>query len=86
MDLNIKMQELENKINDLNKKIDEVKNKEKEREGEIPFGLISIVDDNLKIELLMQQDLFNEEDIKELTNIVNQLQELIVKISEREVK
>lgn len=83
MDLNDKMNELENKIKELDKKIAEVQYREKEREESIPFGLISIVDDNLRLELLMNQDLFSEEDIQELTNIVNQLQKLVIKISQR---
>ena len=83
MDLNDKMNELENKIKELDKKIADVKLREEEREESIPFGLISIVDDNLKLELLMSQDLFEEEDIKELEDILNNLQKLVVKISQR---
>ena len=83
MDLNDKMNELENKIKELDKKIADVKLREEEREESIPFGLISIVDDNLKLELLMSQDLFEEEDIKELEDILNNLQKLVIKISQR---
>ena len=83
MDLNDKMNELENKIKELDKKIVDVKLREEEREESIPFGLISIVDDNLKLELLMSQDLFEEEDIKELEDILNNLQKLVIKISQR---
>ena len=83
MDLNDKMNELENKIKELDKKIAEVKHREEEREESIPFGLISIVDDNLKLELLMSQDLFEEEDLKELEDILNNLQKLVIKISQR---
>ena len=83
MDLNDKMNELENKIKELDKKIAEVKLREEEREESIPFGLISIVDNNLKLELLMNQDLFEEEDLKELEDILNNLQKLVIKISQR---
>lgn len=83
MDLNDKMNELENKIKELDKKIADVKLREVEREESIPFGLISIVDDNLKLELLMSQDLFEEEDLKELEDILNNLQKLVIKISQR---
>ena len=83
MDLNDKMNELENKIKELDKKIAEVQHREEEREESIPFGLISIVDDNLKLELLMSQDLFEEEDLKELEDILNNLQKLVIKISQR---
>ena len=83
MDLNDKMNELENKIKELDKKIAEVKHREEEREESIPFGLISIVDDNLKLELLMNQDLFEEVDLKELEDILNNLQKLVIKISQR---
>ena len=83
MDLNDKMNELENKIKELDKKIADVKLRGEEREESIPFGLISIVDDNLKLELLMNQDLFEEEDIKELEDILNNLQKLVIKISQR---
>ena len=83
MDLNDKMNELENKIKELDKKIADVKLREEEREESIPFGLISIVYDNLKLELLMSQDLFEEEDLKELEDILNNLQKLVIKISQR---
>ena len=83
MDLNDKMNELENKIKELDKKIADVKLREEEREESIPFGLISIVDDNLKLELLMSQDLFEEEDLKELEDILNNLQKIVIKISQR---
>ena len=83
MDLNDKMNELENKIKELDKKIAEVQHREEEREESIPFGLISIKDDNLKLELLMSQDLFEEEDLKELEDILNNLQKLVIKISQR---
>ena len=83
MDLNDKMNELENKIKELDKKIAEVQHREEEREESMPFGLISIVDDNLKLELLMSQDLFEEEDLKELEDILNNLQKLVIKISQR---
>lgn len=83
MNLNDKMNELENKIKELDKKIADVKLREEEREESIPFGLISIVDDNLKLELLMSQDLFEEEDLKELEDILNNLQKLVIKISQR---
>ena len=83
MDLNDKMNELENKIKELDKKIAEVQLREEEREESTPFGLISIVDDNLKLELLMSQDLFEEEDLKELEDILNNLQKLVIKISQR---
>lgn len=83
MDLNDKMNELENKIKELDKKIAEVQHREEEREESIPFGLISIVDDNLKLELLMSQYLFEEEDLKELEDILNNLQKLVIKISQR---
>lgn len=83
MDLNDKMNELENKIKELDKKITEVQHREEEREESIPFGLISIIDDNLKLELLMNQDLFEEEDLKELEDILNNLQKLVIKISQR---
>ena len=39
--------------------------------------------DNLKLELLMSQDLFEEEDLKELEDILNNLQKLVIKISQR---
>lgn len=83
MDLNDKMNELENKIKELDKKIAEVQHREEERDESIPFGLISIVNDNLKLELLMSQDLFEEEDLKELEDILNNLQKLVIKISQR---
>lgn len=77
-------QELE-KINAQIKEMNEtLENMEKEiLDNEKYLGLITLVEDRLNLQLLLSEELFNEEDIKELTDIVNQLQKLIVRVCER---
>ena len=51
-----------------------------EREEEVPFGLFSIINNVVKLELLMDVDLFKEEDLKKLEGIANDMQLLLIEI------
>ena len=78
---NEKLIEINAQIKEMNKTLE---NMEKEiLDNENYLGLITLVEDKLNLQLLLNEELFNEEDMKELTNIVNQLQELIVKVCQR---
>jgi hypothetical protein len=80
---NEQLTKINKQIEELNKELDVIQANLIENENKEELGLISIVDDALKIELLIDKDLFNEEDINELTEIANQLQLLIVRVAER---
>lgn len=82
---NEQLARINEQIEKLNKELDEIQENliENVDENKLDIGLISIVEGNLKLELLMDSELFNEEDIKELTEIANNLQLLIMKVAER---
>ena len=80
---NEQLAKINEQIEKLNKELDEIQSEMIENANKQDLGLISIVDNSLKIELLIDKDLFNEEDINELTGIANQLQLLIIKVAER---
>ncbi len=77
--------EIENKIMKLDEKIAEIDKKleklnEKEKENKEPIGLISLIDGYINIELLLEEELFDEEKINKLQEIANQLQELMLEV------
>jgi uncharacterized coiled-coil DUF342 family protein len=77
---NEKLIEINAQIKEMNETLE---NMEKEiLDNEKYLGLITLVEDRLNLQLLLSEELFNEDDMKELTDIVNQLQELIVKVCE----
>lgn len=82
-ELEKKIQDLANQIKVIDQKVERIEQNKKERESEIPLGMISIVDGNIKMELLLDEELFNEEDMKELEKIAVDMQNLILKIQER---
>lgn len=82
-ELEKKIQDLANQIKVIDQKVERIEQNKKERESEIPLGMISIVDGNIKMELLLSEELFNEEDMKELEKIAIDMQMLVLKIQER---
>lgn len=82
-ELEKKIQDLTNQIKIIDQKVERIEQNKKERENEIPLGMISIVDGNIKMELLLDEKLFDEEDMKELEKIAVDMQNLILKVQER---
>lgn len=82
-ELEKKIQDLANQIKVIDQKVERIEQNKKERENEIPLGMISIVDGNIKMELLLSEELFNEEDMKELEKIAVDMQMLVLKVQER---
>lgn len=82
-ELEKKIQDLANQIKVIDQKVERIEQNKKERENEIPLGMISIVDGNIKMELLLDENLFDEENMKELEKIAIDMQNLILKIQER---
>ena len=80
---NNQLEKINKQIEELNKELDAIQANLIENQNKQDLGLISIVEGNLKIELLIDKDFFKEEDINELTEIANQLQLLIIKVAER---
>lgn len=83
-DLNKELEQITKEISDIDKRLDEIAKSKMEREEEIPFGLFSIVDNVVKIELLMDADLFKEEELKKLEDMADSMQEILIAIQKRE--
>ena len=75
--------ENEKKIIEINEKIAEIDRKlEKlnKKEDKEPIGMISLINGYVNIELLLDEKLFDDDKLKRLENIANQLQQLILDI------
>lgn len=79
------MENLDKEIKEVEAKLEELKQKREERKNQLNIGVISITDDRLKLELLLNADDFSEEHIERLTKITNELQELLLDVY-KEVK
>ena len=79
------MENFDNEIQEIEEQLEELKRKREERKNQIDIGVVSIIDDRLKLELLLNADDFSEEHIEKLTKITNELQELLLDVY-KEVK
>ena len=79
------MGNLDKEIQEIEEQLEELKRKREERKNQIDIGVVSIIDDRLKLELLLNADDFSEEHIEKLTKITNELQELLLDVY-KEVK
>ena len=78
-----KMNELNEKINAIDMKLEELDERKRKREESVNIGMISVLDGMVHIELLMDKDLFEEEDMKELKDVANKLQNMLLKIQDK---
>ena len=79
------MENLDKEIQEIEEQLEKLKRKREERKNQIDIGVVSIIDDRLKLELLLNADDFSEEHIERLTKITNELQELLLDVY-KEVK
>ena len=79
------MENFDKEIQEIEEQLEELKRKREERKNQIDIGVVSIIDDRLKLELLLNADDFSEEHIEKLTKITNELQELLLDVY-KEVK
>ena len=82
--------EIENKIMKIDEKIAEIDKKLEKlnanaKEDKTPIGMISLINGYVNIELLLEEELFDEEKMNKLQDIANQLQELMLEI-QKELK
>ena len=82
-ELEKQIQDITNKINEIDEKLERIEIDKKEREEGTPLGMISIVNGNIKIELLLDEKLFDEENVKELERIATDIQMLVLKIQDK---
>ena len=74
------MENFDKEIQEIEEQLEELKRKREERKNQIDIGVVSIIDDRLKLELLLNADDFSEEHIERLTKITNELQELLLDV------
>ena len=74
------MENLDKEIKEVEAKLEELKQKREERKNQLNIGVISITDDRLKLELLLNAEDFSEEHVGKLTKITNELQELLLDV------
>ena len=74
------MENLDKEIKEVEAKLEELKQKREERKNQLNIGVISIADDRLKLELLLNAEDFSEEHIERLTQITNDLQNLLIDV------
>ena len=83
-DLNQELEQITNEINAIDKRLDEIVQEQFGEENETPFGLLSIVDNCVKIELMLEESLFTKEELDKLRDIAQDIQDLLIAIYKRE--
>lgn len=74
------MENIEKQLDELEQQLIALKQREKERKEQTNIGVISIIEDRLKMELLLNANDFSEEHIERLTQITNDLQDLLLDV------
>ena len=83
-DLSQELEQITNEINAIDKRLDKIVQEQFGEENETPFGLLSIVDNCVKIELMLEESLFTEEELDKLRDIAQDIQDLLIAIYKRE--
>lgn len=84
-DLNKELEQITEEINAIDKRLDKILQEQINENEEIPFGLFSIVDNNVKLELFIDENLFEEDELNKLEQIANIMQEVLISIHQREI-
>ena len=82
-ELEKKMQELSDKIHAIDDRLEQLDERKKQREDRADIGVISILEGMVHVELMLDKDLFEEEDMEELKDVANKLQKILLKIQDR---
>lgn len=85
------MENLEKSIQEINKKISVIdgeleilKQRKEESKDKIELGIISLLNDgNLHLELLMDKKWFDEQNMKDLSEAVGDIQKVLLKVQEK---
>ena len=83
-DLNKELEQITEEINAIDKRLDKILQEQINENEETPFGLFSIVDNNVKLELFIDENLFEEVELKKLEEIANIMQGILISIHQRE--
>ena len=78
-----KMNEINEKINAIDMKLEGLDERRRQREERTDIGVISILEGTVYLEIMINKDLFEEEDIEELGEVANKLQNILLKIQDK---
>ena len=78
MEIENKIMKIDEKIAEIDKKLEKLNTNAKE--DKTPIGMISLINGYVNIELLLEEELFDEEKMNKLQDIANQLQELMLEV------
>ena len=78
------IQEINKKINVIDGELEILKQRKEESKDKVELGIISILNDgNLHLELLMDEKWFDEQDVKDLSEAVGDIQKVLLKVQEK---
>lgn len=79
-----KVQEINEKINEIDEKLEILEQKKKDNKDKTEIGMISVLEDgNLYMELLMDEKWFDEEDLDNLSKAVGDIQKVLLRVQEK---
>lgn len=80
MDMEKRLQEIQEETERLEREIEELEKRKRERENRLDFGIVYLLNGSVGMELLMDANLFNSEQLAKLEDITTQLHMLILDV------
>lgn len=78
------IQEINKRINAIDGELEILKQRKEESKDKIELGIISLLNDgNLHLELLMDKKWFDEQNMKDLSEAVGDIQKVLLKVQEK---
>lgn len=78
------IQEIDKRINVIDGELEILKQRKEESKDKIELGIISLLNDgNLHLELLMDKKWFDEQNMKDLSEAVGDIQKVLLKVQEK---
>lgn len=77
------MENLQRQIDEILARVNEINNKIENEQDKAELGLISITNGKIMIELLLDEKLFNDDDLEKLQKIAEDLQLLMLDIEKK---
>ena len=77
------MENLQRQIDEILARVDAIANKIENKQDKTELGLISITNGKIMIELLLDEKLFNDNDLERLQKIAEDLQALMLDIEKK---
>lgn len=78
------IQEIDERINVIDGELEILKQRKEESKDKIELGIISLLNDgNLHLELLMDKKWFDEQNMKDLSEAVGDIQKVLLKVQEK---